>query len=201
VSARRSGRGRGGKNGAEPTARVRLREIKAMQLHLEGHHQHEIAQALGVSQPAVSKMLRRIEERLLIDLSWRVDRQRARQSLRLEFIYAESVRAWRASQADGLRRRQRKTDGPNRSGSTTVAELVSENRHGDPRFLDEARRALADLRTLWGVDAPERVAVATTNRFASMSDAALQAEVARQTEALERFLPPAVSPKSVTEEK
>ena len=38
----------------------------------------------------------------------------------------------------------------------TVAEIVSENRHGDPRYLDEARKALADLRTLWGVDAPDR---------------------------------------------
>lgn len=182
-------RGRGGKHGAEPTARVRLREVKAMQLHLEGRSQHDIARTLGVSQPAVSKMLRRIEERLLADVAWRVDRQRARHSLRLEFLYGEAVRAWRASQDDGVRRRQRKTDGSSGGGTVTVAELTSESRHGDPRFLDEARRVLSDLRTLWGVDAPERVSIEATSPFMAMSDDALQAELVRQTEFLKRFAP------------
>lgn len=186
---RRARHGRGGKHGAEPTARVRLREVQAMQRHLEGDTQSEIARTLGVSQPAVSKILKRLEERLLVDVAWRVDRQRARQSLRLEFIYGEAIKAWRASQADGLRRRQRKTDGPAGVGATTVAELISENRHGDPRFLDEARRVLGDLRALWGVDAPDVVSIDATSRFASMSDAALGEELKRQSALLQRFSP------------
>ena len=166
-----------------------MREAQAKQMHLEGHTQHDIARTLHVSQPAVSKMLKRIEERLLTDVAWRVDRQRARQTLRLEFIYRQAIQGWRASEAEGLRRRQRKTDGPGKHGGTTVAELISEHRNGDPRFLDEARRALADLRTLWGVDAPERLSVETTSRFASMSDADIEAELARQSVFLRRFLP------------
>lgn len=120
---------------------------------LEGRTQHQIAEALGISQPAVSKIVRRREERLLADVSQRVERQRVRQTLRLEHIYGQAMQAWQDSKQDGLRRRQRKTEG--RAGdSSTVAELISENRHGDPRYLDEARKALADLRKAWGVDAP-----------------------------------------------
>lgn len=197
-------KGRGGKGGAEPVGRVRLRELRATELHLEGQSQHQIAKALGVSQPAVSKMIRRIEDRTLADIAWRIDRQRARHSLRLEFIYGESIRAWRASQQDGLRKRQRRTQS-GKGDDSTVAELVSENRHGDPRFLDEARRALLDLRSLWGVDAPERLSVETTNPFAAMSDAALEAELVRQSDLLKRFLPVSttsdLSPNTTEEQK
>jgi Homeodomain-like domain len=193
VRVRRAARGRGGKGGAEPRARIRLREVKALQGLLDGHSQHEIARTLGVSQPAVSKMLKRIEERLLTDVAWRIERQRARQSLRLEFLYSEAIRAWRGSHDDALRRRQRKTDGVG-GHTSTVAEVISENQHGDPRYLEEARRALADLRTLWGVDAPERLSVDTTNPYASMSDEAVAAEVLRQSDFLRRFLPITVSP-------
>ena len=189
MTVRRRRRGRGGKGGAEPTARIRLREIQAMQLMLDGRSQHEIATTIAVSQPAVSKILKRIEERLLADVAWKVERQRARQSLRLEHIYAEAMRAWRTSQDDALRRRQRKSDGKGGEGGTTVAELVSENRSGDPRYLDEARRALTDLRSIWGVDAPDRLSVESASPYVTMSDAAIEMELVRQAELLRRFLP------------
>jgi len=169
---------------------VRLRELQVMAQILEGRSQAQIAADFGISQPAVCKIVRRIEERLLADVTWKVDRQRARHSLRLEFLYAEAIRAWRASQTDGLRKRQRKTDGA--SGSVSVAELVSEPRHGDPRYLDEARKALADLRTLWGLNAPDRLTVEAATPYASMTDAALHAELARQ----QRLLQPPVDPRT-----
>ena len=38
--------------------------------------------------------------------------------------------------------------------TATVAELVVDHEHGDPRYLETARRALADLMKLWGLDTP-----------------------------------------------
>jgi DNA-binding CsgD family transcriptional regulator len=184
MTPRRSrSRSRGGKNGSEPGARLRLRALQVMEYVLEGRSQTQIAETLGISQPAVSKIVRRLEEQLLADVAWKVERQRARHSLRLEFLYAEAVRAWRASQQETLRRRQRKTDGGPGPGST-VAELVSENRHGDPRYLEAARNMLVDLRALWGVNAPDRLSVEAGSPFASMTDAALEAELARQARLL-----------------
>jgi DNA-binding CsgD family transcriptional regulator len=174
-------RGRGGKGGHEPRSRIRLREVQVLEQILDGRRQHQIATALNISQPAVSKIARRLEERLLADVAFKVDRQRARQTLRLEFIYQESIGAWHASKQESLRRRQRKADG---GDGGTIAEIVSENRDGDPRYLDEARRALADLRTIWGIDAPNRMSIEAATPYASMSDAALEAELARQARLL-----------------
>ena len=178
MTARRRNTSRGGKGGHEPHSRVRLREVQVLELVLEGRTQYQIAQALGISQPAVSKIARRVEERLLADLAYKADRQRARQTLRLEHIYGQAMRAWQDSKQEGLRRRQRKTERDSGTGST-VAELIYENRHGDPRYLDEARKALTDLRKLWGVDAPERVSIDAVSQFASMSDEALEIELVR----------------------
>jgi len=189
---RRRSRPHGGRGGAEPLARIRLRELRVMEQILIGQSQHQIATALGISQPAVSKIVARIEARLLDDVAWKVDRQRARHTLRLEYLYAEAMRAWRASQDDGLRKRQRKTDGSG-GAATTIAEIVSENRHGDPRYLEAARQMLADLRTLWGVNAPEQVGV-QVSRYADMSDAALDTELARYAQLLEPASDPATHP-------
>ena len=45
--------------------------------------------------------------------------------------------------------------------------------------VDEARKALADLRKVWGIDAPERVSIDAVSVFASMSDEALDLELSR----------------------
>ena len=52
---------RGGKGGADPRARVRLRELQVMAHLLEGQSQDQIAAQVGISQPAVSKIVRRLD--------------------------------------------------------------------------------------------------------------------------------------------
>jgi hypothetical protein len=200
MTLRRRGTGRGGKGGHEPRGRVRLRQVQVVQQVLEGRTQHEIAQALGISQPAVSKIVRRVEEHLLADLAYKAERQRARQTLRLEYIYAQAMQAWQDSKQDGLRRRQRKTE--HGAGlASTVAELTSENRHGDPRYLDEARKTLSDLRKVWGLDAPERIAIDASTHYATMTDEALEAELVRQVQSLPSAGPTRVVDTSLPDSK
>lgn len=178
MSNPRLGRARGGKGGAEPRRRIRLREIQVLDQMLIGRSQHQIAAALGISQPAVSKIERRIEARLLGDLADKLEHQRARQTLQLRHVYAEAFGAWERSKLDAVRRRQRRTDGGGTDAGATFAEVVAENSHGDPRFLEVARKALADLRAVWGMDAPERIETLTP--YTAMSDAALASELALQ---------------------
>jgi hypothetical protein len=170
--------------------RIRTRELRIMELTVLGWSQHQIADDLGISQAAVSKILRRVEERVLRELSTIVERQKVRHALRLEHLFAEAMRAWTDSKADSTRRRQRKTDTGHGDTGATVAELVVENQHGDPRYLDEARKALADHRKLWGLDAPQKVDVrAGRNPYDGMSEDALRDELARQARLLESAAP------------
>ena len=181
----RGRRGRGGQDGHDPRARIRTRERRTMELTVLGWSQHQIAADLGVTQAAVSKILDRVERRVLRELIATVERHKARHTLRLEHLFAEAMRAWDQSKADTTRRRQRKSEGGPGGPGATVAELVVENQHGDARYLEEARKALADLRKLWGLDAPQRVDLrASRNPFAEMTDDALREELTRQSRLL-----------------
>jgi hypothetical protein len=184
-------RGRGGRGGHESRARIRTRELRALELAVLGWSQLQIARDLGITQAAVSKILKRIETRLLRELAETVQRQRARHTLRLEHLFAEAMGAWNESKADTTRRRQRQTQGG--GGGATVAELVVENQHGDPRYLDEARKALADQRKLWGLDAPKMVDVrAARNPYDGLTEDALREAVAHQARLLAATEPMAV---------
>jgi hypothetical protein len=155
-----------------------------MELRVQGWSQPQIAADLGITQAAVCKLLKRIETRHLRELTETLGRQRARQALRLEHLFAEAMRAWNESKADSTRRRQRQTQGGGSAGAT-VAEIVVENQHGDPRYLDEARKLLADSRKLLGLDAPQKVDLrASRDPYDDMTDEALRAELARQTQLL-----------------
>jgi predicted transcriptional regulator len=178
-------RGRGGQGGHEPRARIRTRELRAMELSNLGWSQYQIAADLGITQAAVSKLLKRVELRILRELTETVERQKARQTLRLEHLFAESMRAWTESKSDTTRRRQRKTQGGTRGSDGVVAEVVVENQRGDPRYLEEARKALADHRKIWGLDAPHKVDVrASRNPYSDMSEEDLRTELARQAQLL-----------------
>ena len=178
-------RGRGGQNGHEPRARIRTRELRVMELTVLGWSQHQIAADLGISQAAVSKVLKRGEGRVLRELAAVVERQKARQTIRLEHIYAQAMHAWEQSKTERSRKRQRKTQGATGGAGATVAEIVVENQHGDPRYLDEARKALADTRKLWGLDAPQKVDVrASRTPYEGMSEDALREELVRKARLL-----------------
>ena len=167
-------RGRGGRNGHEPRSRIHSREIRVLELSNQGFTQVQIAAELRITQAAVSKILNRIETRVLKDRVALIDRHRARQIHRLEHIYCESMRAWVRSMGDTTRRRQRRIqDG--QQGPIT-AELVVETEHGNPQFLEVGRKALADLRKLLGINAPENVNVAAPpeNPYADLTDEELR---------------------------
>lgn len=168
-------RGRGGRNGHEPRSRISSREMRALELSVQGFTQIEIAAELGVTQAAVSKILNRVETRVLKDRMALVDRLKTQQTLRLEHLYREGMRAWERSKSDSTRRRQRKLQDGTKEGPT-IAELVVETEHGNPQFLEVARKALADERKLWGLNRPEAMNVEAPrpNPYADLNDEELR---------------------------
>ena len=65
---RKKGKPHGGKGGAEPQSTVQRREHEVLERRAQCQSQHEIAKALGISQPAVSKILRRLS-RLMVPVA------------------------------------------------------------------------------------------------------------------------------------
>lgn len=105
------GAARGRRGGGVPRARTVERQCRAWELSLEGQSQRQIARALGVSQPAVSHMLREAEARAfaaLVDVEGRLHR---RLVLRLDFLYRQNVAGWQASRGERTTKRHRRSDG------------------------------------------------------------------------------------------
>lgn len=147
--------------------------------------QRQIAMDLGISQAAVSKILARADRRALSDQGELLIRMKGQQTLQLDHIRQQSMAAWHASKAEATRRRQRRVERA-ADEPQTIAEVTVESSYGDARYLAEARAALADLRKLWGLDAPQKVDVrAIQNPYKDLTDEALLEEVARQQHLLE----------------
>ncbi len=197
----RTRRGRGGRGGAEPTSRVRQRELDVTERHVQGMSQRQIGSDLHISQPAVSKILARVAHRALQNHTEMLMRMKGQQTLQLDHIRQQAMTAWHASKADATRRRQRRVEGSGSDDAQTVAEVTVESQYGDPRYLAEARAALADLRKLWGLDAPQKLDVrATRHPYDDLPEEALREEVARQQQLLAACAPTTVSVVSCPEE-
>ena len=71
-----SDHGRGGQGGREPRATVQARALRVLDRSVAGLSQREIAAEEGISQSAVSKILQRLEARVLEELVGRVEQQK-----------------------------------------------------------------------------------------------------------------------------
>jgi hypothetical protein len=155
--------------------RALAREERAWELRIQGHTRREIverfqSEGLGtVTRPAVTHMLKRAAARILARMGETVGEEIARQLSALWHIYDEAMKAWERSKEDDRMLRERTKQGAapilpgGRRGiapdpeKETVQQLRPQV--GDPRYLAEARAALADLRKLLQLEGPQRLQV------------------------------------------
>jgi hypothetical protein len=119
-------------------------------------------QGLGeVTQQAVSKMLLRVEKRMLAEMGDRVRAVKLRQTASLQKIYQEAMAAWEESKKPqkSLTTRHGPSGDNGQPGKVLESQSVLRDQDGDPRYLDQARQALADIRKLWGADAARKLEV------------------------------------------
>lgn len=141
---------------------TRDQESRAWQLRCQGWTTYRIAAEIGITQSAVWKMLRRVEQRVLAGLKDSVVRMKATQTAQLENLLDEALQAWEKSKepAQSVTKRTVTGQGDNPTVEETVTQQMK-GQCGNPTFLAEARDVLADLRKVWGIDAPTKVAPTT----------------------------------------
>lgn len=159
--------------GRPSPALVLEREVRAWDLACKGKSQDFIAHELGITQPGVLKILRRVSTRHLARLTEEVEARKAVHTARLEYILAESLDAWASSKTPRQKSRSRKTLVPvdlaaleagkplvgQAAGVPVREETLKEamTSDGNPAFLLAAMQADTELRKLWGLNAPKKV--------------------------------------------
>lgn len=157
------------------------REEQAWRLRLIGKSEREIAETMGLSQPGVHQILKRVEKRALAEAKAMVLRVKVREHARLEFIFSEAMAGYERSQRQAEREiteAKRGTDG-NAAGSKI--QRMREGRDGDPVWLNTALAAGDRIRKLWGLDAPVKIQnVREPDAVEQMNNAQLLDALARE---------------------
>ena len=135
---------------------AREHERRAWGLRQRGRTQEQIAAELQITQQAVSKILARVSDRYLKQVEAKVGRIKAQQTAQLEQIVSESMDAWeRSKKPQRTLTTVTRTGAEGQTSEQTTQQAVEQV--GDVAYLDQARAALADLRKVWGIDAPQKV--------------------------------------------
>lgn len=105
------------------------REQKAWELRLNSWTQQRIALELGISQSAVSQILKRLLERYMYENLEEIECFKAEQIAQLENVAFEAMQAWERSKI----------------------------KNGDVRCLAIALKAKEDIRKILGIDSPSKL--------------------------------------------
>lgn len=108
-----------------------------------GYTLEEIADELGIATGNVSRLLSKLNDRALKANVSKVARTKVEQTQILWHSVSQAMRAWEASK-EPLQRVRQLDDG------STVTEVV--RREGNPTYLHTVFKALADIRSIWGLD-------------------------------------------------
>jgi len=151
----------------QANARSRDLELRIWTLLSEGKTPSAIAREVGIARQSVHRIIRRVEAKYNKLTASSVRMLKARQARALWAVVDEAVEAWERSKQPARRvRKESGRAGDSRSGErrgnsrgggdrTELTRTDVQSRVGDPRYLTEAREALADLRKLYGLDAPK----------------------------------------------
>lgn len=160
----------------DPPEMVALRETRVWELRLQFRTENQIAKELGISQPGVSKILKRVLRRHQMELGLSVQEHQIEQVHLLRAIAMEAWDAWLASKA-GSKKIQKRTyvdqsEAPKLVGtgekpklSTALIKyggkkfeqtvMSTEEDHGHAPYLAICIRALQDIREITGANSPQ----------------------------------------------
>jgi len=146
--------------------RTQEREEQAWKLRVEGKTQVQIGESLGIPQQTVCDILKRVAARHAEEFRDHAEAVKTRQTEQLEQVYSQAMTAWERS----LTEEERQTVVKGRAvvdkfGAVVelpdVTTISRVGKCGDPALLAQAMKALAEIRAIWGLDAPKKVDATT----------------------------------------
>lgn len=147
-----------------PDAQVRAREAQIWTWILEERTTTWIADKLGIAAPGVSRIKRRVMERMDREvLEPAVRSVRAKQIAKARRVQSESWDAWERSKKSKVRAKKKTTPvvsgQPNHANATIeVNESTVEQRDGNPAYLDRYMAAVEMESRLTGAAMPIKIA-------------------------------------------
>lgn len=138
------------------------RRLEIAEMYLKGKYQSEIALELGVNQSTISKSLKAVREEwlksTLVNFNEAISKELAKVD-NLERVYWES---WERSLTP-FKSKTVKAKGNPRTEEELKASaeqtLKTEDRNGDPRYLQGVQWCIEKRCKLLGLDAPDRVQI------------------------------------------
>ena len=126
-------------------------EDKAFKLRVQGWSQPRIADELGMTQQGVSKALKRATQKFAKAYLEDVKQIKNERVAQLEHVANEAIEAWYKSK-EAKKSTRFKVKGIKDSDKPTVGEKtnIEENQFGDPRYLEQFRKAKSDIRDILG---------------------------------------------------
>jgi len=134
--------------------RARRRQQVA-ELYVQGWNQYAIAAHLHICQTTVCFDLKALRKEWRESSIRDFDTLRELELKKLEHVEREAWAAWERSQ------KPLQSAVLNGDGSAARARKTVKNQHGDPRFLEQVQKCVAQRRALLGLDAPTLVAPVT----------------------------------------
>ncbi len=131
----------------------RQRELDVWRLRQQGWTQEAIAAEIGVTQPAIQQILKRLTKRFTKHNVEEIHHVKSQQIAQLEYIAYEAMLAWENSK-EAAKIQRIKTSSGGKDNSEKVQELRDQD--GDPRYLTVAMKAREDIRKILGADAPSK---------------------------------------------
>lgn len=146
--------------GGIPKEVLAEREVQVWALRQKFFTHQRIADELGLERSTVTKMLQRITRRSLNALGDDIREKKVAQLEQLEYIADEAIQGWHRSkeaQKNVSRRTSEKSGRLVGGGKREETLIQTSDMDGDPRYLETAMRALAEIRKIAGIDAPKAV--------------------------------------------
>lgn len=147
-------------NDSNALTTVQERNYAIYQRHvIDGRSFRQLGKEYGLSSSTCWDAVRNAERRLTDQFHREIKDFRTRQTMMLESMIGELYEAWHKSKVPLL---------TEKVGTTLKGKPINETTikytGGDPRYIDSAARLMADIRSMWGVDAPKASTVEITGQ-------------------------------------